>query len=484
MPFSELEKNSKKCRHLPRYEELATAIAQYISDERLLPGSPLPGVRELTGLFKTSRNSATEALHYLQDEGIVDIRPSVGVFVAENKCLKQFQKLPDWRKYLETGQQFAFTETLDKFLETGCTPQDQKKVNLSRITFEEKFSASGHIADALLEAEKRIRDSNELDEYHFRGSLSVRKAIAGYLEEKGIKAHPDQIVVTIGYTFAINLVLRILMGYGSKLFIPGPSYLKHYLSYYAHGAHVVSLKTDSDGVNLHELEHRLNNVKTGFFCLTPTHDYPVGTVTSAEKREAILNITRNMRTPVIELDLFSDLFPEAPPAMKSMKDSEHVIYAGSFIHTLALGIRATWLVLPLYLVKEFSYNLNYVGGCSDMYTHILLEIMLNKGHYKRRIENLLPMLRKRVAFTGDLLDKYLKNEWEWEKSNCGICFALTAKKEIDTNRLQEHPDCPLVSTAESFGAPWKKQIYITPMSVTESDLAQSIRAIAAITKTL
>lgn len=56
-------------------------IKQLIKDKKFLPGDPLPE-NELSSTLKMSRTPIREALHKLEDEQVVIVKPRLGAFVA------------------------------------------------------------------------------------------------------------------------------------------------------------------------------------------------------------------------------------------------------------------------------------------------------------------------------------------------------------------------------------------------------------------
>ena len=67
---------------LSRSAELAAAIVDLITEQNLVPGTPLPTEAQLTADLGTSRGPLREALKALQAQGIVEVRHGYGTFVG------------------------------------------------------------------------------------------------------------------------------------------------------------------------------------------------------------------------------------------------------------------------------------------------------------------------------------------------------------------------------------------------------------------
>lgn len=65
------------------FEEIIIAIERYIQEEQILPGEKLPSEGELAEEFRVSKTAVREAMTVLQANGILEVRPGVGIFLKE-----------------------------------------------------------------------------------------------------------------------------------------------------------------------------------------------------------------------------------------------------------------------------------------------------------------------------------------------------------------------------------------------------------------
>jgi GntR family transcriptional repressor for pyruvate dehydrogenase complex len=66
-------------------EHLAQQVIDLIRSDELLPGSRLPSVKEMAGLFSVAPPTMREALRQLEITGIIDIRHGSGIYVLQNE---------------------------------------------------------------------------------------------------------------------------------------------------------------------------------------------------------------------------------------------------------------------------------------------------------------------------------------------------------------------------------------------------------------
>ncbi|MFB4164251.1 FadR/GntR family transcriptional regulator [Alteribacillus sp. JSM 102045] len=77
------------------YKIVIDKIKESLKNGELQPGEKLPSERELTNLFDVSRSSIREAISVLEAEGVVKIRPGIGVFLVPYTKEYLLEKLSD-----------------------------------------------------------------------------------------------------------------------------------------------------------------------------------------------------------------------------------------------------------------------------------------------------------------------------------------------------------------------------------------------------
>lgn len=74
-----------KASPIPLYYQLAERLREQIAAGELQPGAQLPAERDLSEQAAISRMTARQAVAYLVREGVLEVRPGVGTFVAAPK---------------------------------------------------------------------------------------------------------------------------------------------------------------------------------------------------------------------------------------------------------------------------------------------------------------------------------------------------------------------------------------------------------------
>ena len=101
------------------HHSVQQAIRQYIIDNELRAGDPLPSENQLSQQLDVSRNLVREAVRGLEAVGVVDIRRGSGLYVNEFS----FEPLLDNLQYVLTIQQQILIQIL---IGTGSRLQQEQ----------------------------------------------------------------------------------------------------------------------------------------------------------------------------------------------------------------------------------------------------------------------------------------------------------------------------------------------------------------------
>lgn len=107
-----------------KYSQLRRYLADMVEEGELSPGDRLPSIQSLMATYKVSQATAVRAIEMLAQEGVLERRPRVGVFVAHRKgqCAPAVSVLADWA-----------TEILHQ----GLPPPESLLLEVRRMTKEE-----------------------------------------------------------------------------------------------------------------------------------------------------------------------------------------------------------------------------------------------------------------------------------------------------------------------------------------------------------
>jgi GntR family transcriptional regulator / MocR family aminotransferase len=239
------------------------------------------------------------------------------------------------------------------------------------------------------------------------GVPQLRTAIAEYLNRvRGTLAQPDHIVISTGYAQGIALLIEVLAAAGAKrVALEDPSSSDDALpAARAAGLEVVGVPVDNDGIRVDVLRE----TNADAVVLTPSHQWPTGSVLSAQNRAAVLRWASRRGAVVIEDDYDAEYrYDRAPVGAMQGLDPDRVAYAGTASKTLAPGFRLGWLALPRNLVAPFVEAKLLADRGSPVLDQLTFADFLSHGEFDRHLRRMRPIYRARRDAVLEALAEHL-----------------------------------------------------------------------------
>lgn len=218
---------------------------------------------------------------------------------------------------------------------------------------EEYFDVSGSFSyiDVYLkhmnEENKTSMDYSNLGQYGDTKGI-IRNQIKKLLfNDQKIHIDSEDILITVGCQEAMTLSLLALAAEENDvILVEDPSYVGITGIAKTLGIEVVGVPTSSDGIDVSALATILDDLRfqkknAKMLYLSPDFSNPNGFTTSQEARKELLNVTRNHSVIVLEDHAYNYFYYDDTPndCLKSMDNSDHVIYLGSFSKSVYPGLR-------------------------------------------------------------------------------------------------------------------------------------------------
>lgn len=169
------------------------------------------------------------------------------------------------------------------------------------------------------------------------------------LPRRGIRAQPDEILLTLGAQNALWITAEILLASGGCAATEEPGYpgLREILS--QSRARICPLPIDAFGLPVHAIPSDATVVFT-----TASHQCPTGATMPMARRRALLALALERGFAIVEDDYeFEISFAGAPAqALKGMDQAGAVIYIGSFSKSVFPGVRLGYIVADPAFIAE------------------------------------------------------------------------------------------------------------------------------------
>jgi len=353
---------------IPLHRQIETSIRDAIRAGRLPRGSPLPPSRVLAADLGVSRGVVVEAYQQLVSEGYLASYAGGYTQVAAGPA----PTVAGLRLARETP------------------PRIDLSYGRADVSSFPRAAWLRAIRGALASA------PNDLFGYLAgSGVPELRTAIAGYLNRvRGTMAQPDQIVISTGYAQGIALLVGVLAARGAtRLALEDPSSGDDALpAARTAGLEVTGIPVDRNGIRVDLLAASGADAVV----LTPSHQWPTGSVLSAERRAAVLRWAAGSGAVVIEDDYDSEYRYDRTPvgALQGMAP-DRVVYAGSASKTLAPGLRLGWFVMPGHLAEPMAEAKIAADRGSPALEQLALADLIARGEFDRHLRRMRPVYRRR-----------------------------------------------------------------------------------------
>ncbi len=228
-----------------------------------------------------------------------------------------------------------------------------------------------------------------------RGVPQLRTALAGYLNRvRGTVAEPEHMVICTGYAQGVTLLIGVLAAAGAKrLALEDPSSNDDALpAARSAGLEVTGVPVDGDGIRV----DLLRDSGADAVILTPSHQWPTGSVLSARNRAAVIRWAAERGAVIVEDDYDAEYrYDRTPVGSVQGLAPEHVAYAGSASKTLAPGLRLGWFVLPGHLTEPMAAAKIAADRGSPALEQAALANFISRGEFDRHLRRMRLVYRRR-----------------------------------------------------------------------------------------
>ncbi|WP_037288397.1 PLP-dependent aminotransferase family protein [Saccharibacillus sacchari] len=388
-------------RKQPIYEQLYAHIRTEIRAGRISSGSKLPSQRRLADHLNVSRNTVDAAYQQLLAEGYLHSEPRRGLFVSE---------LPESEEEPRSGK-----SNIEKF-EIAHLNQDKNRWDSDGSALD-----VGDVAESAKAANEPLCDFRygDVDTRHFpyrlwrqflmkslspeharlfqhgdqQGEIELRQQIAEYLyQSRGVSCLPEQIVIGAGTQWLMDLLCR-LIGREARYGMEEPGYVRMRKIFEDCGRSPFAANLDESGIRVHEL--RQGGVQAVY--VTPSHQFPTGTVMSVSRRLELIEWARSAGGTIIEDDYDSEFRYEGRPipSLHSLDNHGNTVYVGTFSKSLMPSVRIGYLVLPDKLMNAYQAKGQHYKQTTSRLDQYTLALFMQSGEWARHLNRMRNLYKKR-----------------------------------------------------------------------------------------
>lgn len=371
------------------YRQLYSQLKEDILAFKYESHEKLPSKRDMSQHLNISVNSVKAAYEQLLAEGYIYTEERKGYFI----------------------------EPLEKLI---IDPNAQISLNVQEQQIEDAYDYSfSHMStdisafpvEVWTKLVKRVFENydHELSSIpQIKGPIELRQSIAKLVSyQRGIQCHPEQIVIGSGTNILLTKLIQLLPD-EIKIAVENPGYSRFRTLIRQTSAQLKPIALDHKGISIEAIKQAQPDATI----VTPSHQFPMGIIMPVSRRINLLNWASQTQSYIIEDDYDSEFKYETDniPSLFSFDKNERVIYLGTFSKTLMPGLRMSYMILPIHLVKKFDhYHLNMIPDFSTIHA-LTLNLMIKEGYYEKYVKKMHQIYgKKRETLITHLSNTFTSN---------------------------------------------------------------------------
>jgi GntR family transcriptional regulator/MocR family aminotransferase len=334
----------------------------------ILPsGSRVISTRRLAAELGVSRNIVLDAFDQLLAEGYLETRTGAGTFIAPGAAFHPGE-MPDLSAVQTVGFRPFHTDLVD--FRSGLPDLNSFPVRTWQRLSREVWDELTPLDLSYSQPEGRVELRSEIARY-----------IAAY---RGVRCHPEQILVTGGTTQAVGIVSRLLLRENRSTCIledPITSDIQRIAAGF--GGNILPVPVDGQGMRVEALPEE---VRPGFIYVTPSHQFPLGVTMPIQRRVRLLKYAQARGAFIVEDDYDSEFRYDSPPISSIQGlDPQRVVYIGTFSKTVCPSLRIGYIVFPPELVNRGREVKWFTDLHNSSVDQLILARFIAEGHFVRHV---------------------------------------------------------------------------------------------------
>ncbi|MBP1450047.1 MAG: PLP-dependent aminotransferase family protein [Thermoproteus sp.] len=274
------------------------------------------------------------------------------------------------------------------------------------------------------------------------GVPELREELAKFAASNGIRATPDNVLVTVGSQEALELLGRVFLDESSVVVLENPTYIAALQSWRVYRPRLVGISMDDDGMRTDVLEEKVRQLraegaKIKFIYTVPTAQNPTGVTMPDERRRHLLEVAEANDLLIVEDDPYGYFIFDniSVTRLKSMDKSGRVIYLSTASKIFSPGLRLGWVIAEPEIIKWFALGKQALNINTPTLNQYMLMEGLRRGVIQRNIPNIVQLYKRKRDAMLAALEAYMPRGVTWTKPSGGMFIWVRTPENIDTREM-------------------------------------------------
>ncbi|MEW4370346.1 PLP-dependent aminotransferase family protein [Paenibacillus kandeliae] len=370
----------------PLYQQLYTALKDHMHEGRLERQARLPSKRMLAAHLSVSQTTVERAYDQLEAEGYIVSKPRSGRFV-DYDASNELQM------------------SVDAVTSRTVAPSS----NEAMIDFH--YGSTDTVAFPHTVWRRSLLHS--LDQYGQRlyqtgqptGEPELRELIADYVyQARQIRCSPEQIIIAAGTPILLQWMGH-LFGATTSIGYEHPGSARSRDIFANNHWSLLPIPLDREGITIHPLQQQCPQL----VYVTPSHQFPLGTVMTINRRIQLLQWAVDTGAYIIEDDYDSEFrYSGKPiPALKGLDRHDRVVYTGTFSKSVLPSLRISYMILPESLLTQGKQIASLYKQTVASHLQLALADFMQNGSFQKHINR----MRKWYGKKRLVLLEAIQSQW-------------------------------------------------------------------------
>lgn len=402
---------------VPVVQQIVDALAGWIRQDAVQPGTRLPSIRQLARENLLSQSSVNEACERLVAQGVLAARHGSGFFVAPPPSSSYEPSDKDWLEDTQITQE-------------SVPHSSQWELTLGCGGLPESWRESDDLGYAIRQVTRT--DMAGLFSYSTpMGLPALREQLSRRLKQFNIHADKNLILTTTGATHGLDLIVRTLLEPGCCVVVESPGYSKLFDLLRFHGIDMIELPRTPRGPDVDALQCLLATHRPSALFVNSACHNPTGSSLAPVVAQQLLQLAKKHAMLVVEDDVYAD-FQNSTRTRLAALDTD-VVYVGSFSKTLSSSLRVGFVVAGSSVIARLRDVKGITSMGSSRFCESVLANLLASGAYRKLVQRQRQRLSTDMAAVLQVLEDA---DWEVFGRPAGGLFIWARPPLCDYAALQ------------------------------------------------
>lgn len=412
---------------VPLAEQIYRCFREAVRAGHLKAGTRLPSTRRLAVSLKVARNTVNTAYELLKAEGVISIRggaaPRISAELPPEGAMGETVATTAAPFLSRRGELLTENLRAEGWFRTPGVLQPGAPA-LDSFPFEEWARCLRRAA--------RLERSSDLHYQNFCGVDALKQQLVRHLAaERGVRAEPDQILITSTMQASLSLLAQALTDPGDEVWHEEPGYLGARTAFHGAGLVIRPLPTDEDGADASKVEPGRHAPKLVY--VTPSHHYPLGVRMPLARRLSLIQAAEDAGAVILEDDYDSEFLFSGRPvaALHGLAPEGRVIYLGTFAKSLLPGLRIAYCVVPWALTEPLQQLMRNMGCAANVQAQAALAWFMDSGAYRKHLRQIRDLYQERGNLLVEVFQRRLGNRLDVAPPTGNVQVAVKFREKID-----------------------------------------------------